>query len=57
MGETNTLLVVHERSPLMPGRREDGVSDRDYAGLPAEHVDESSKSSWYLFLLTVSIGG
>ncbi|KAJ5609678.1 hypothetical protein N7528_010245 [Penicillium herquei] len=57
MGETNTFSVVHETSPLMPARQEDGVSSRDYAGVPVEHVDESSKSSWYLFLLTVSIGG
>ncbi|KAJ5709194.1 hypothetical protein N7493_010528 [Penicillium malachiteum] len=41
----------------MPARQEDGVSARDYAGVPVDHVDESSKSSWYLFLLTVSIGG
>lgn len=54
MGETNTFPVVHERSPLMSGRVE-GVPG-DYES-PVEHVDESSKSSWYLFLLTVSIGG
>lgn len=24
---------------------------------PVNHIDESSKSGWYLFLLTLSIGG
>ncbi|KAJ5759998.1 hypothetical protein N7520_007154 [Penicillium odoratum] len=53
MGGTNTFSVVHERSPLMPGQQE--------AELEAEGADsvarEESKSSWYLLLLTISIGG
>lgn len=35
----------------MEGRRENG-----YLG-SVDGVDESSKSGWYLFLLTISIGG
>lgn len=36
----------------MENRRDEG-SLRD----PVGRVDESSKSGWYLFLLTLSIGG
>ncbi|KAJ5323953.1 hypothetical protein N7476_002553 [Penicillium atrosanguineum] len=50
MGDDNRERV-HTGSPLMEGRRENG-----YLG-NVDGVDESSKSGWYLFLLTVSIGG
>ncbi|KAJ5647475.1 hypothetical protein N7490_003847 [Penicillium lividum] len=53
MGGTNTLSVVHERSPLMPGRQE-AESEAEVADSVAR---EESKSSWYLLLLTISIGG
>ncbi|KAJ5947348.1 hypothetical protein N7466_000363 [Penicillium verhagenii] len=59
MGETNTFSVPHERSPLMPGQQEAGAEGE--AMLHSTPADSSardeSKSSWYLFLLTVSIGG
>ncbi|CAG8319264.1 unnamed protein product [Penicillium salamii] len=44
-------VTSHERSPLMstaPGEDGHGVRPR---------LDESSRSAWYLFLLTLSIGG
>lgn len=55
---------LNENSPLMEGRRADGGyeggGDR-FAETRQDRDDldqhESSKSAWYLFLLTVSIGG
>ena len=58
--------VTHETSPLVGA---DHVDDHGHAedfdtqgGLDEEthdtgHADEHSVSNWYLFLLTVSIGG
>jgi hypothetical protein len=51
MGEDNRGRV-HAGSPLMEGQREEA-----HSWAHADGVDESSKSAWYLFLLTVSIGG
>jgi hypothetical protein len=51
MGEDNRGRV-HAGAPLMEGRQEEA-----YLGAHADGVDESSKSAWYLFLLTVSIAG
>lgn len=55
MGETNIFPVVHETSPLMPGRQE--VEGEGLLPPGSSMTREESKSSWYLFLLTVSIGG
>lgn len=55
MGETNIFPVVHETSPLMPGRQE--VEGEGLLPPGNSMAREESKSSWYLFLLTVSIGG
>ncbi|KAJ5665457.1 uncharacterized protein N7477_007905 [Penicillium maclennaniae] len=50
MGDNNRERV-HAGSPLMEERREiEHLRDVD-------GIDETSKSGWYLFLLTVSIGG
>lgn len=48
----------NEHSPLMESRGGIDMED-DYLenhGM-SKNVDESSKSEWYLFLLTISIGG
>jgi hypothetical protein len=55
MGETNTFSVVHETSPLMPGQQE--VEGENLLPSGNSMARDESKSSWYLFLLTVSIGG
>lgn len=50
--------TVHENSPLMELRRgtsSDVELDGDY--VEGKDLDDSSKSGWYLFLLTISIGG
>jgi hypothetical protein len=54
----STEHTVHENSPLMELRREassDVELDGDY--VEVKDLDDSSKSGWYLFLLTISIGG
>lgn len=54
----STAQTVHENSPLMELRREassDVELDGDY--VEVKGLDDSSKSGWYLFLLTISIGG
>ncbi|KAF7719582.1 Uncharacterized protein PECH_005495 [Penicillium ucsense] len=55
---TLTKRSVNESSPLMETRFGIDLED-EYAESHAEGkvVDESSKSGWYMFLLTVSIGG
>lgn len=50
--------TVHENSPLMESPREASADvewDGDY--VEGKDLDDSSKSEWYLFLLTISIGG
>lgn len=59
MGYSDTVQNVN--SPFMQGGRVDldlGEGGADVPGARrVDQVDESSKSAWYLFLLTVSIGG
>jgi hypothetical protein len=61
MAETDGC-EADERSPLVsPVKSNEEVESRsghDSARTPVcRELDQSSKSSWYLFLLTVSIGG
>lgn len=53
-----TAQTVHENSPLMESLRE-ASSDIEWDGdyVEGKDLDDSSKSGWYLFLLTISIGG
>lgn len=54
----STAQTVHENSPLMESRR--GASsdvELDGGHVEGKDLDDSSKSGWYLFLLTISIGG
>ncbi|KAJ6164459.1 hypothetical protein N7470_003131 [Penicillium chermesinum] len=55
MGKTNILPEANENSPLMSQGQTSGPNHASAEDL-VDNVDESSKSSWYLFLLTVSIG-
>ena len=58
MGETNKAFPgVHERSPLMPPGHEADGPEQNVSAARGNHVDEASKSSLYLFLLTVALGG
>jgi alpha-amylase/alpha-mannosidase (GH57 family) len=58
MVHSTTEQAVHEHSPLMESRREND-SDGGFVGgqVEGKDLDDSSKSGWYLFLLTISIGG
>lgn len=59
-----SLEVLNEDSPLLsPQRREDDVASIG-SGTPVDELEflddeeqEESKSVWYLFVLTLSIGG
>jgi solute carrier family 45 protein 1/2/4 len=56
MGDTTDKpgpVPLHEGSPLMTGTHHSG----DHGLRSHLVVDESSKSIWYLILLTLSIGG
>jgi hypothetical protein len=58
MVHSTTAQTVHEHSPLMELRRGND-SDPRFVGdhVEGKDLDDSSKTEWYLFLLTVSIGG
>lgn len=51
-------MIVHENSPLMESRRGRSCEiELDRGDIEGKDLDASSKSGWYLFLLTISIGG
>lgn len=58
MVQSTTAQTAHENSPLMESRR-GADSDIEFSGdhVEGKNLDDSSKSGWYLFLLTISIGG
>lgn len=50
--------TVNEHSPLMESRRGNDFDGGFVGGhVEGKDLDDSSKSGWYLFLLTISIGG
>ena len=59
-----SLEVLNEASPLLAPQRRSGDDDSISSGTPVDELDyldgeeqEESKSVWYLFVLTLSIGG
>ncbi|GLI79749.1 hypothetical protein PoHVEF18_008090 [Penicillium ochrochloron] len=58
MVHSTTEQTVHEHSPLMESRRGNDFDGGFVEGqVEGKDLDDSSKSEWYLFLLTISIGG